>query len=177
MSLGFLQARAMYPGKNSDLQATKFSTCLLPIEFLNRFFPLSMQSRTEGRCFMSVQMDQPTFWLHHTRSNETFSMELANLRLSNPSANCRVRLGRNHTEVRIWIYFEMKANSKFLHELDFVLTKLILNYSVVNSVSATQGCVCMTVHCSIDDSGDRQMNIQYMTKLVKSLHLYLWYVN
>lgn len=125
VSLGFLQAYALYPDKDSDLHLKKFSTFLLPIRFLNRFsVPLGMQGWTEERYFVALQTDQPTFWLHHTRSNETFSMELANFRLRNPNANHSLWLGRSHTKVRIWIYFEMKTYSKLLHELDFVLRKL-----------------------------------------------------
>lgn len=126
----------------------KFSTFLLPIKFLNRFsVPLGMQSWTEGRYFIAFQMDQPTFCLHHTRSNETFSMELANLRLSNPNANHSLWLGRSHTKVMIRIYFEMKTYSKFLHEMDFVLRKI----SHANSEwFSCEQCICNTKLCVRD---------------------------
>lgn len=53
----------------------------------------------------------------------------------------------------------MKTYSKSLHEWDFVWRKIGYANSKrfgCDSVSATQSCVCLTVHYSIGDSGDRQ---------------------
>lgn len=126
----------------------KISTFLLPIEFLNRFsVPLGM--RVELREGISLLFRGISPRSDCTRLNEAFSMELANSRLSNPKANHSLWLGRSHTKVRLWIYFEMKTYSKLLHELDFVLRKISHGNSKWFSC---EQCICNTKLCVHDCS-------------------------
>lgn len=100
-----------------------FLLFFLPVKFLNRFcFPLGMEGLSEGRHCRAAQSSPRSDWAWLDQ------MEPApwNWTAWGSVLECKSQFmaRQSHTKIRIWVYFEMKTYSKFLHEWDFFLRKI-----------------------------------------------------